>query len=450
MLRTWIHLPLAAALWGIAQVGAAQDARDEAIFGEAAPSSEAPAQVPSLADTLQVGGRLEVRSSSAQEEQQKFPEAGYSQLKQADVYFDSRPNKDLRAFLRARFSETTPVNAATSPCTDCARTQIDELWFKWDYADALFFTYGKQHLKWGSGRFWNPTDFTAGEVKDPFALYDRRLGRELLKLHIPMEKRGYNYYAVLQFDDVKRNDEVGVALRGEFAFAGMGELALSFQTRQDQPIRGGIDVSSALGPIDVHVEAAASKRQKRTFYRGTIDPVTLQLPQGYTDEDKTFAQVAAGVQYSVKYNDDDALTVGGEFFYNELGYDDRELELYALVNRDATPLYAGRRYAGVFMLLPNPGSWNNTSFYLNGMRNLSDETTVARVTGVWQLFKDASIEVFASRCFGDYGELCFRIPSSYGALSSSPVLTAEQKQILASLPTRRTMYNAGIGMSLSF
>ncbi len=276
--RPWHHAFLTSAVL-LSGVAAAQDQRDNDIFGEAAPAAPSPGttaaparlQEPTasaLVDTLQIGGRLELRANSSQQEQQKFPESSYSQLKRADLYFDTRPNKDLRTLLRLRLSEEAPVNpavaaaaAGTSVCTRCAKTEIDEFWFKWDVDDAVFFTLGKQHVKWGSARLWNPTDFTAVTTRDPLALFDSRLGQELLKVHIPVEKQGFNYYALLQFDDTKRNDDLGVALRGEFAFGGIGEAALTFQTRQDSPIHYGADVSFGCTPV--------LRRWHRTSNRGT-------------------------------------------------------------------------------------------------------------------------------------------------------------------------------------
>lgn len=443
----------------------AQDARGDEIFGGSATeetpqqeTSKSPQTVPStttssFADTLQTGGRLEWRSQSAQEQQQTFQKSSYTQLKRADIFFDSRPNPDLRSLLRLRFSEEKPAANSQAPatsCTTCVKTEIGEFWFKWDNSDSIFYTLGKQNLKWGSGRLWNPTDFTAQAARDPFALFDSRLGQELFKIHVPSESLGFNYYAIVQFDNMRRNDDIGGALRGEFAFGGFGEAAVSFQTRQDSPIQLGLDVSSGLGPVDVYIESAFTKRQGRTFYEGKIDPSTRTLPAGKDREDETFRQVVGGVQYTYKYSAEDNLTVGGEYFHNELGYDDRMLELYSLVKQQSTPLYAGRRYAGAYVRLTSPGSWNKTSFFVNSLRNLSDATSVSRLTATWTLFNDLTVEGFVSQCSGDYGELCFRIPESFKALSENPTLTDSERQTLAVLPTKRTRSNAGFALSLQF
>ncbi len=453
---------------GLGNLAQAQDSRDDEIFGDTAkPSIPAAAdksakadgsafeqQSKALMDTLQIGGRLEIRSLSSQKEQQRLQESGFAPSKTADIYFDTRPTEELRVFLRTRLTETqnlvTNSQGQTKPI-NVFNQQIDELWFKWDLARTVFLTYGKQQVKWGSGTLWNPTDFTSSETRDPLDLFDRRLGRDMLKIHIPNEKMGFNYYAILQFNEAARTDDIGLALRGEFAFLGMGELALSAQTRRGAAQKLGLDVSSALGPIDVKVEAAGTKRQDRTFYRdGLLESDQLIVPTAYKQDDKLFKQIMGGVQYAVKYSDDDSIYFGGEYFYNELGYQQRLEEIFSLLLGQSQSLYAGQRYAGGYIRLPNPGSWNKTSFFLTALSNLSDETSIARLTGTWSIANYASFETYISRCAGEYGELCFKVPQNLKDLAASPDFDPVLKKILSELPTERTLFTAGVGLSINF
>ena len=472
-----------------------QDARDSEIFGDApapvekplgtltpAPtpqalnnSTSAASAAPSATgnafiDSMQVGGRLEIRANTGQEEQQKLPDASFSQLKSGDLYFDARPNDDLRGFLRFRLTDQTSSSrpSANTPsgtpsgtpggspapgrgvCSTCLRLELDELWLKWDIDKTVFVTVGKQHVKWGSGRFWNPTDFTASQARDPFALFDRRLGQTLLKLHVPIEKQNFNYYAVVQFDDAQRNTDLGAALRAEFAFAGQGELALSVQTRNKQPLRFGADISTALGPVDVYVESALSTHQPRDFYKGELNPSAGKIPVAYKKHDTWFAQVVGGIQKSFKYSDEDSITLGAEFFLNQLGYQQNELELYSLLTGQSEGLYSGQRYGAAVLRVPSPGSWNKTSFFVNGIQNFSDKTSVARLTATQTLYNEVTLEGFVSRCFGDYGELCFRVPEKYVQGAQSPLVSPPLRDRLASLPTRRTKVTAGLGLSMNF
>ncbi|HYX34764.1 MAG TPA: hypothetical protein VE954_16825 [Oligoflexus sp.] len=460
-------LVLLLAAVGFSGLARAQDTRDDDIFGEGAKPSQPQAeekkgdtpaqpntmerQAKALMDTMQIGGRLELLSTSSVAEKQRFQEGSFVPSKTADIYFDTRPSEEIRVFLRTRIAELETMIPTTTGGTEritTVRQDIDELWFKWDLARSVFITYGKQHVKWGSGQIWNPTDFTAREVRDPFALFDRRLGQNLIKIHIPNEKLGFNYYAVLQFDDAERNDDIGLALRGEFAFLGSGELAVTAQSRRGSPLRLGVDVSSALGPIDVNAEAAFTKRQNRTFYRdGILEDDAIVLPTPYQDEDKAFKQIVGGVRYGVKYNDEDTIYFGAEYFYNELGYEDRFEELYSLFLRQSQNLYAGRRYASGYVRLPTPGDWNKTSFYLTGLGNLSDKTSIARLTGTWLVANYATFEAYVSQCFGKYGELCLKIPENLKAFGST---VPELQQALAFVPTEKTYLTAGVGLSINF
>ncbi|MCX6131104.1 MAG: hypothetical protein NTX25_18860 [Proteobacteria bacterium] len=440
----------------------AQGSRDDEIFGTEQKSEDLTTKIPgkseqdqakSLLDTLQIGGRLELRASSAQEEQQTFQKGSFIPSKTADIYFDTRPHEDLRVFLRTRLYEAPDKAAAAGSevKSSSVRQDIDELWFKWDVDDAVFVSYGKQHLKWGSGTIWNPTDFTARSPKDPFALFDRRLGQELLKIHIPNEKLGFNYYAVLQLDDAERNDDIGLALRGEFAFLGTGELALSAATRRGKAQRLGLDVSSALGPIDVKLEFALSKNEDRTFYEGgLLTDEEFQLPNSYEDRSKQFKQAVAGFQYTFKYWGEDTVSLGAEYFYNELGYETRVTEIYSLLLQQSSSLYAGRRYIGGYMRLPNPGSWNKTSFFMTGLKNIADKTSSLRITGSWEIFRQANFEAYVNQCFGEYGELCFNVPSSLKQFANLPGLDPSLKTLITSLPSKRTVTVAGLGLSINF
>lgn len=462
---------LAPALQALAQV----QTEDE-IFGGQAPEekkeekgkeaevSKPSASAEALMDKLQIGGRLEIRSSSSKVEDQRFAKGPYNQNKTADIYFDTRPNNDVRVFFRTRFYEantrtsedgSNPPTADTPSPTDTRGVEvisqsIDELWFKWDIEDTLFVTAGKQHVKWGRGRFWNPTDFTAQTPKDPFALFDRRLGQELLKLHLPFEKEGHNLYAIFQFDDAQRNDDIGVALRGEFAFGSSGEAALTFQNRRGSPLRLGADLGTGLGSFDLNLEAAFSKRNPRTFYKGDFDVDTLTYPEPYQKRDKWYSQYVANLEYAFKYNDDDSIMMGVEGFWNELGYEDRLLEFYSLVNGQSQILYSGKRYVGAYVNLPMPGSWNETNFYLNGIQNLSDGTALLRMTGTWTLYKQITLEAYVSGCFGKYGELCFKVPDEIVNSPNYLQLPEETRVVIGALPRKYTTFVTGVALSMLF
>lgn len=416
-----------------------------------------------LVDRLQIGGRLELRANANKVDDQRFQESPYFQNKTADIYFDTRPNKDVRAFFRMRFYEDSvrsrgaddsltnsdePVAVTEQTGVKGIESAIDELWLKWDIEDTLFVTAGKQHVKWGRGRFWNPIDFTATEVKDPFALFDRRLGQEMIKLHLPLEKSGHNFYLIAQFDDVTRNDDVGVAARAEFAVGDNGEFALSLQSKRDRAIKAGIDTGFGLGNFDIGIESAWLTRDTGPRYEGDLDVLQSILPIETYDDKKIYNQSVFNLEYVWKYNDDDTMNFGIEGFWNELGYDNAELEFYSLINGRSKVLYAGEEYVAAYLRLAGPGNWNDSSFIVNAVQNLSDQTALARFTATYTFYKQITVEGYVSRCFGDYGELCFRVPDSI--LGAAANLPPQYQPAIAQLPRKVTRTIFGGSLSMNF
>lgn len=409
-----------------------------------------------LIDKMQIGGRLELRANAGKVDDQRFQESPYTQSKTADLYFDTRPNKDTRAFFRLRFYEdnsTTDQSQSVLTSTEkndnaTIRNSIDELWVKWDIDDTLFVTAGKQHVKWGRGRFWNPTDFTAIEAKDPFSLFDRRLGQEMIRLHLPFEKEGHNFYAIAQFDDTQRNDDVGLALRAEFDIGQSGETAFSFQSKRGRPVKAGADFGMGFGNFDLNLETAFLTRDTSPRYRGDLDLQASVFPTTHYNDKKVYNQSVANVEYVWKYNDDDNMTLGLEGFWNEMGYDDRVLEFYSLIQGQSKVLYAGKQYVATYARLASPGNWNDSAFIINGVQNISDQTALVRLTATYTFYKQITAEAYVSRCLGEYGELCFRVPDTIvdGIATLPPNLQA----LLTTLPTKTTRTIFGGSLYMNF
>ena len=465
------------------------DSRDNMIFGgKQSAERKLDRDSKEFIDPLQIGARLELRETSSRREDQTWAKSGTSLLKQADVYFDAIPKPHVHFFLRLRFSETTPVVPAnatppTTPnpstgqtsnqqgqgqgatknspnCANCAQVQVDEVWAKWDYKKRLFFTYGKQHLKWGSGHFWNPTDFTANQPIDPFQPFDYRLGQEMLKIHLPVEGWGDNFYAVALLDNMDRNEDAGLALRAEFTLGKSGELALSAATRRGQAQKLGADLSVGVGPFDFHAEAAATRRDPRLFYRGSLSEDSAPAPTSYTKPDTWIGQFVTGLEKTWKYSSTDNFTLGLEYFLNNLGYEDRWLELYSVANAQSTPLFAGRRYAAAYLLLPKPGPWDKTTILVSGIKNLSDQTSEVWLTDTWEFRPKTNLQLFVSGCRGNYGDLCFRVPRAWTAPlvtstgttnnASSSSSSSSSPSAFAALPTERTVVNVGVSVIINF
>ena len=460
----------------------AQDPHDEEIFGgpAAAPATaEPPSTFPpasaekpqsssletSLADRLQIGGRLDWGTTMTEKDGTSFAKGEFRQTRRADIYFDSRTDdgrsspyglRGVRGFFRLRFLDESPPPVRSPEINP--RTLVDELWFKNDFRRQVFFTVGRQHLKWGSGRLWNPTDFPAAESRDPFALFDARLGQDLVKVHIPFEKGGHNLYLILDTHQVARTDDAALLGRGELSLGTSSELALSIRKSRKGPDKLGLDWSGALGPFDLYTETALVRRSSQIQYSGSVLPVatsnlptasTLELPTAAPRQEKTFRQSVVGVQYGLKYQDDDTITFTLEYFYNERGYKKRDLGLYALARGQETPLTVGRQAVGFFVQAPSPGSWNDLTLALSGIKNLVDFTSTTRLSASYSLFKELTLQTYINRCFGDVGALCFRIPEAFKQLAADPRLSAEDRALLGQLPSKRTLTVMGVNFVLN-
>jgi hypothetical protein len=140
----------------------------------------------------------------------------------------------------------------------------------------------------------------------------------------------------------------------------------------------------------------------------------------------------AGGTWSAKYSDEDAVTVGAEYFFDDSGYRDANVYPFLLFGaprytgtaaqplafeqRDPaafTPFYLGRHYAGAFVLLPSPGRWNDTSLTLSVLGNLTDRSAVARLDVSVLALTYLRIETYVAGHLGGRGgefRLGFEVP----------------------------------------
>ena len=127
--------------------------------------------------------------------------------------------------------------------------------------------------------------------------------------------------------------------------------------------------------------------------------------------------------------------MGGEYFFQDAGYDDPHVYPFlffgapgpALVRQDPgafTPFHLGRHYAGVFVSLPSPGSWNDTTFTLSAIANLSDRSAVIRLDHSVLALTYLRVETFVQGHVGARGgelRLGFDVPPEItGVLGLQP------------------------------
>lgn len=408
---------------------AAGNSLEEEMFGSDSKSSapatggSAPASVPTsvnaplespkstaTGEPLTLGGRLELQSIWNKNSNQNIGDALFANSTTAELYLDSRPTNELRGFVKGSISNRG--NAQTAPTLT-----LYETWIKWSGAGNVFTTLGRQKLKWGAATFWNPTDFFAVQPKDPFAAFDVRPGANLLKVHVPFEKSGNNLYALASFENSTKAHDPKLAARAEFNYgigSFTGELTATAAGGRRQPRQWGLDLSTALGPIDLIVESAWTQKSNRDFYRrslrddGTTDIVT------FSRDNQTIAQVVAGLRYDLKYSESDAANLSLEYFWNDFGSHDPLIEAVSFLRGQSQRLYLANRYLAANIFLAQPGSLNDSSVLISGLWNMADKSWLARTAWTEKLNNKSSLILALSRS-GGLGEFTGGIPSSLAA-----------------------------------
>ena len=414
--------------------------RDDAVFGETA--TVAPSR-----DTRVLGGERGVldRLAAAAEAADDYLDIGgelwlwaqWDALREGapknfplrspsffDLYLDARPTPRVRGFIKLRTSYdftvgSDDVDLEGQPLTNTA-VALDQMWLKFDVARELFVTFGKERQRWGSGRIWNPTDFLNPAAIDPFAFLDLRLGVPLLKLHYPVESLGWNFYAIALLDGANRLDDVGGAFRAEFLVL-QTELAFSTAVQKGRPLRVGIDVTSGVWLFDLKAELALRYGEDAAFYRGRLllnprdltDP--LELPEAYDRSDEWIPQLVLGAEIQIPYSDRDNVTFVLEYFYNDVSFEDSSLYLVPLAAgfglpgfEDGSavrfnPLFFGRHYAALSVVLFGPGDWDDTTFVFAGVANLSDRSATLNLNYSVRLFSYLQLNAFARTFVGPAG-----------------------------------------------
>jgi hypothetical protein len=392
-------------------------------------------------DPLKIGGQFYLRGLASAREGVSFGNTSFAAPTLVDGFFDARPTDRLRGYVVGRLSydpTLARVQQQGSPANP--RVILDQAWLRFDIERKVFLTVGKQHVRWGTGQIWNPTDFLSPQRRDPLAFVDLRTGVSMLKVHVPWEARNWNFYGIAVVEDlgtdvgaltdprgnpnqnnsedpVNRISRIGGALRGEVVL-GPAELGASAMAQRGRKPRFGFDVSSALGPIDIYGEVGVREGTDRPLYRlpeGTTLEDIIQggaqveayIPDGLTP------QVTAGANYSFAYGENDLAVVGVEYFYNSTGYTSSIGYPYLLVQNAFQPLYLGRHYGAAYLFLNQPGSWERTSFNLFTLGNLSDRSFVSRLNMTHRALSFLTVEAYGAVNYGRKGgefRLGFSIP----------------------------------------
>jgi hypothetical protein len=435
------------------------DEREEELFKRPKPESDLAGrmqrELETQDDPLDIGGtyfeRLQTRAADNTDLEQ-FPTDLSSTT---DIYLDARPTRRLRLFAQGRLfvnpnlktSSETPFEARQED----VETALDQLWLKFDVARTLFVTVGRQHARWGVGRFWFPNDFLFRNKRDPVAIFDNRTGVDLLKLHLPIESLGWNLYAATLFEDAERIQDLGFAGRMEILY-GLTEIGVGGRVQAEGEKKLGIDLSTGVELFDLRAAVSGTHGDETTYYEGDLrlqslsdpDPSGRVLPSEVDRSDEWLLQALVGAELGLRIGIEDKLYVGAEYFFNEAGYQTADLYPWLIAQRAFRPFYVGRHYGAVYLNYPAPGSWDDTTITLSTLGNISDESLFSRLDYSVRFFNHLNTFVYATVFYGSEGE--FRL-----GLDIPPISTGGQLPELESgLTIEPTRSIFGVGARLDF
>jgi len=424
---------------------------------------------------LQIGGLYYQRYIVSKIQGQAPSHSPVSAPLQFDAFMDSRPSDRVRGYVQGRllydptrdqFGGTTNGGgqgslqtastsgapqtlgaATTGQTTTNPQWVLDQAWLKFDVERKVFVTAGKQHVKWGVARFWNPTDFLSTQRRDPLLPYDLRLGNSMVKLGIPLEGKGRNVYAIALLDNPQPGStlgQTGAAVRAETVL-GDAEIGAEAVTRGNVTPVYGADVSAPLGPFDVYAEAALFTQAPvpRYVVTGSLTP-GAQIASLYARDDSKgpFVQAAAGGNYTFGWRENRQATVGVEYFYNQLGYDRASVYPLLIFLNAYQPFYTGKHYGAVYATAEGPDELKHTSYTFSTIANLSDGSLISRLDFNWRFLTYLTFEAYADDHYGTRGGE-FRFQLNTPALASGSGAIAP-----VNLPP--TVYDVGTGLRLSF
>jgi len=216
------------------------------------------------------------------------------------------------------------------------------------------------------------------------------------------------------------------------------ELALDAAAQRGHWPRYGADGSFPLGDFDLHFEVAL-RHGKDAPRWGEVSGTTPDDPilDRYVRNDpgRMTPAVVAGAEWSWKYSDEDTLTIGAEYYFDDDGYGSADIYPFLVAApyltgdpRPAfTPFYLARQYAGAYLYLPKPGSWNDTSFTLTAIASLTDGSAVIRLDHSVVINTYLKLETFLAGHAGHQGGE-FRFggtvpPQNLGGGAYTPAIT---------------------------
>lgn len=365
--------------------------------------------------------------------------------------FSAKPERNLSFYGELRTAwpfvteKTVPVKDALGEYTGDTATlsvpdiSVFKLYSKFDWADRVFFSFGKQPLAWGKGMFFTPANdlFALGAVNydDPEA---EREGPLSLRMNVPLAGNRLTsyFYAVMSEPDMDVLD-MALAPKLELTLPSV-ELSLSAYWKYDSPwslIGGG---SWAMEDLSLFGEAMVSFGSDAWYVVREDRPGLAVFP--YPDKDFTWRIIerpddafftgTLGGLYSHAWEEKLSLSVIAQYLYDgraqaNLSLDDAasaiaermdprypEADDPSISLSDPSGMAAAlsrfgmrlsRHYGAVSV---NAGEIFGSDVSLSAfcMANLFDLSGWVKPQVSWKIFDRLSLNAWGSFSFGDGGD----------------------------------------------
>lgn len=328
-------------------------------------------------NSFQIGGAFATQGDFSLRDDFPLKDTAVSNPNILFLYFDSKFKQDARFFARVRaFYDPTGTSGGGSSGNFSnpygasggknVKTSLQEFKYSANIDRKIFLTVGRQKVKYGAAKFFNPTDFLNLQPLNFFLPSDERGGVDMVKAHIPSGIA--NFYAMKMVENLAGSGNPGGSyFRGEVGYdgggdlLGSGEISISGYFPRNQRARAGFDISQAVGDYDVYFEGATGKNSAGDW--------------------KSVCSGGAGRQIRYADRASNILTLQGELFYA------RHLAEYGIVS----------------ISLPEPGSLKDVTFANTHLYSFLDKSGLSRLDMIYTITPEINGMIYAAAHWGRLG-----------------------------------------------
>ena len=293
---------------------------------------------------------------------------------------------------------------------------------------SITFELGKKTFKWGTGYAWNPVGFInrPKDLNNPEDALEGHIGAgvDLIKSFSgPLQTLALTAVVLPVWneinDDFGEQDHINLAAKLYLLYRNT-DIDMVVFTGNSRSTRYGIDFSKNLAPhVEIHAEVAHIPQQR----------ITVLNSYGLLEKhDRSATSYLFGLRYLTENN----LTTILEFYHNDAGYSEAEMECFYQLINEANTLYSssgddslfrkaaiisrsgyakaqiGRNYLYARIIQKEPFDLLYFTPALSAIINLDDDSYSLSPEAIYSGFTDWELRLrfshIAGRGFTEYGE----------------------------------------------